>query len=93
MKLTEDKFGNIRLTDIKETSDGIQKAEDVQDKNKRVRKEKICWNCLISSSSTKLLRCAGCRKARYCGEDCQREDRKRHMEWCKKKEKKRTEES
>ena len=86
-------MSNMRLTDIAKMTDHTQKVEDVQEKNKRVRKEKICWNCLISSSSTQLLRCAGCRKARYCGEECQGKDRERHVEWCKKKERKRTGES
>ena len=88
--VTANKLSNMMLTD---TADNDQEVEDVQEQNKRVRKEKICWNCLISSSSTQLLRCAGCRKARYCGEECQGKDMERHVEWCKKKERKMTGES
>ena len=88
--MTAEILSNMRLTHIAELTDHTQEVKHVQEKNKRERKEKICWNCPISSSSTQLLRCAGCRKARYCGEECQGKDRERHLEWCKKKEMKRT---
>ena len=81
------KLSNMRLSD---SAKNIQEVVDVQETGERVKKEKICWNCTASSSSTKLSLCAGCRKARYCGEVCQGEDRDRHQEWCKKKEQKRT---
>ena len=36
---------------------------------KKHNREKICWHC---SSCEQLSRCAGCRVAWYCGEECQR---------------------
>ena len=54
------------------------------------KERRFCWNChAMPSMSMKLLLCAGCRKARYCGEKCQAEDRSRHMNWCQRKEAKR----
>ena len=35
-------FNHQLLSDIAEMTDNVQKVEDVQKKNKRVRKEKIC---------------------------------------------------
>ena len=46
-------------------------------------KIRMCWHCLEFEKPQK--KCSGCRKARYCGEECQREDWGRHGEWCKKK--------
>jgi hypothetical protein len=45
--------------------------------------DRICWKCGITASS--LLKCSGCRKARYCGESCQREDWGKHKDWCGKR--------
>ena len=47
----------------------------------------ICWFCHLPGSY--LLKCSGCKKARYCGETCYREDWERHREWCRKKGEKR----
>eukprot|EP00092_Neocalanus_flemingeri_P004222 GFUD01004542.1.p1 GENE.GFUD01004542.1~~GFUD01004542.1.p1 ORF type:complete len:360 (-),score=88.50 GFUD01004542.1:151-1080(-) len=43
-------------------------------------KTRICWTCHLLGSS--LLKCSGCKRARYCGETCYREDWERHKEWC-----------
>jgi len=51
-------------------------AESSVGKSKR---ERICWFC---SSTQQLLRCAGCRVAWYCGEECQGEDWEVHGDWC-----------
>ena len=48
---------------------------------------RICWTCGNPGGS--LLRCSGCRKARYCGEACYREDWGRHREWCGKRRERR----
>ena len=47
----------------------------------------ICWTCHLPGSS--LLKCSGCKKARYCGETCYREDWGRHREWCGKRRERR----
>ena len=41
---------------------------------------RICWTCGIPACS--LLKCSGCRKARYCGETCQMEHWGRYKDWC-----------
>merc|ERR1719318_726370 len=57
-------------------------------KPNKPKNEKICWNCTTSpSANQKLLRCAGCLKAWYCGDMCQGEDRERHQKWCERKKK------
>ena len=43
------------------------------------KRERICWFC---SSTQQLSRCAGCRVAWYCGEECQGEDWEVHGDWC-----------
>ena len=45
--------------------------------------KKQCWNCHATEN---LLKCAGCRRARYCSVECQTADRERHGEWCERKE-------
>ena len=66
--------------------------EEDKPKTVKAKREKICWSCLSPPSPTlKLYRCAGCRVAWYCGDECQREDRARHQDWCIKKTEKRKE--
>ena len=56
------------------------------------RRDKICWTCQTPPSvSHKLSRCAGCRVAWYCGEECQGEDWDRHGGWCRKRQMRRIE--
>ena len=50
---------------------------------------KMCWSCL--QSDLPLLKCGGCRKARYCKEECYREDWERHGGWCMRRKEKREE--
>jgi len=44
--------------------------------------EKCCWKCLRSAKNVFLYKCAGCRKARYCDDECQEEDWGRHGKYC-----------
>merc|ERR1712098_567033 len=44
--------------------------------------EKCCWKCLRSGKNVFLYKCAGCRKARYCDDECQEEDWGRHGKYC-----------
>jgi len=57
------------------------------------KKEKICWNCHASDKeeAVKLSKCKGCKKARYCDEECQSSDWERHSSYCEKMQKKRKE--
>jgi len=50
---------------------------------------KICWNCSRPADATPLLKCKGCRKARYCHDKCQAEDWEVHADYCERKMKKR----
>ena len=44
---------------------------------------KLCWNCHANESNdVKLLKCGGCKKARYCDQECQAQDWSRHQEHC-----------
>ena len=51
--------------------------------NKTDVKVKLCWNCHANESDdVKLLKCGGCKKARYCDQECQAQDWSRHQEHC-----------
>ena len=57
---------------------------------KQDKEDKLyCWGCFSKPSQKKLFMCAGCMKARYCGNECHSNDWERHMNWCQKKEAKR----
>ena len=62
--------------------------QDVKSSIKSEKAEKMCWNCSAEPSEVSLLRCRGCKKAWYCGEECQGEDRDRHGPWCERRRKK-----
>ena len=49
----------------------------------RKLEKKRCWNCHATEN---LLKCAGCKKARYCSVECQAADRERHGGWCERRE-------
>merc|ERR1712013_211370 len=59
--------------------------------SEKKEKEKICWNCHASQTGEgiKLSKCKGCRKARYCDEECQSSDWERHSSYCEKMQEKR----
>ena len=60
----------IRSTD---KNDDMTEIEDSNNANK-----KACWQCGISSK----YKCVGCRKARYCSEECQLENWPGHKGYC-----------
>ena len=55
----------------------------VQPHWKRIRR-RICWGCArqVALTEPRYLVCAGCGKARYCSEACQRADWPRHQHKC-----------
>jgi hypothetical protein len=55
--------------------------------NKKISGLPSCLNCGYQSKF--LLRCAGCRRARYCGVTCQEDGWGKHQELCTKKMEKR----
>ena len=52
----------------------------------------LCWSCHAPSSIVRLLRCRGCRRARYCDAQCHAADWERHQGYCVDKQKRRKEE-
>ena len=47
---------------------------------------RMCWNC---HGWENLLKCSGCKKARYCGVVCQESDWERHGGYCRSRQEKR----
>ena len=92
LMILEEKQKNEVARNAKTLADHTIDNEEDKPKTAKVKREKICWSCLSPPSPTlKLYRCAGCRVAWYCGEECQGEDRARHQDWCIKKTEKRKE--
>ena len=43
----------------------------------------ICWSCHSADGGPEgLLRCRGCKRARYCDPECQAADWERHKDYC-----------
>merc|ERR1719500_1046033 len=65
------------VSEVCEETEEKAKVVEVDVKEEKQYKgyfKKVCWNCLKSSDSEILYKCAGCRKARYCDEKCQEKD-------------------
>jgi len=71
----------------KEDCQDFNKVEETESKKK---KKHFCWFCTKSSDEVELLKCVGCRKGRYCGDECQRNDWERHGDYCRRKQHQRT---
>ena len=64
-----------------EICEGIDEKKGNFEKVKKVMKREVkqyCWNC----SNLGKYKCTGCRKARYCGEECQWDDWEGHKVYC-----------
>ena len=74
----------------KEMETSVDIGESEKNKNE-TRKEKICWSCHTTEeeAGVKIAKCKGCRKARYCSEDCQATDWERHKTYCERIQEKR----
>jgi len=92
-------FGNVpkkqlgarpKVSEKDKESEKTKDFEKTKESGKR-EKEKICWNCHASQNEEgiKLSKCKGCRKARYCDEECQSSDWERHSSYCEKMQEKR----
>ena len=42
----------------------------------------VCFSCHAPASKVELARCRGCKRARYCDEECQAADWDRHQDFC-----------
>jgi hypothetical protein len=79
---------NLRKKLLQRRQTQLQADQAKKGSGRKTRREKICWYC---SSTEQLSRCAGCRVAWYCGEECQGEDWDVHWEWCVERGRKRKE--
>ena len=66
------------------TSEGTEGAVDGGEEKGRKGKVRECWNCGASTDceGVSLLKCQGCKRARYCDVTCQTEDWEQHREYC-----------
>ena len=53
---------------------------------------KYCWSCSDLDDSKETRLCRGCRAARYCGLQCQKDDWQRHRFYCSRKRRERRQE-
>jgi len=79
--------GQVEADDVKNEEESLGKIGDVKEETQAEEGEKECWRC--SCSSVKTLLCVGCRRARYCDLQCQKEDWENHWEYCHAKNNKR----
>jgi len=85
-------FGNVPKKQLGARPKESEKTKESEKEKESVKreKEKICWNCHASEKEgVKLSKCKGCRKARYCDEECQSSDWERHGSYCEKMQEKR----
>jgi len=74
------------VSDVKFVSGVVEGSSDMKDKLEEECKVKdfddangkTCWQCLNYGK----YKCVGCRKARYCSEECQLENWDGHKEYC-----------
>jgi len=69
--------------------DDIESKESAKKKGRN--ENKLCWSCSADPANVVLWRCKGCKKAWYCGEQCQEEDWPVHGPWCERKRNRREE--
>ena len=78
---------HIISEDIFADNDGLIPAMTALDALTRWFSEgRMCWNC---HGWENLLKCSGCKKARYCGVECQEADWERHGGYCQSRQEKR----
>jgi len=66
-----------------ETDNRLESNDKIKnDDAKTPKRSRICWNCAEKGSNVALYKCAGCRKAYYCDDECQAEDWDVHGEYC-----------
>ncbi len=82
MKLRGIKSLKLRRAAAKQDDSKAQKSLDEPDEQKAL--EKVCVVCGAEASKA----CGGCRKARYCSQECQLSDWPEHKMQCKKKSEK-----
>ena len=75
----------VRLDD--ESGEGVGCTCSVKRENLRLLKEEVCLRCgksgdPASTGGVRLLRCAGCMRARFCGRECQVAVWKEHKAEC-----------
>jgi len=74
----------------KKTENNSEETDNRLESNNKIKNDdaktpkhsRICWNCAEKGSDVALYKCAGCRKAYYCDDECQAEDWDVHGEYC-----------
>ena len=69
-----------------EPTNGATAAADTVTVGRGGGGRRICWNCHAREN---LLKCSGCKRARYCGQRCQEADWERHGGYCEARQRKR----
>ena len=72
----------MTTTTTDNAADSNSKAEAEEKPPKK--KVRVCWSCQKNAETdgVTLLKCHGCRRARYCDVECQSEDWEYHWEYC-----------
>ena len=76
---TDSTYSTMSTTTTENAAD--PEAEEEKPTKKKVR---VCWSCQNNAETdgVTLLKCHGCRRARYCDVECQSEDWEYHREYC-----------
>ena len=76
---TDSTYSTMSTTTTENAAD--PEAEKEKPPKKKVR---VCWTCQRNAETdgVMLLKCQGCRRARYCDVECQSEDWEYHREYC-----------
>ena len=65
-----------------ERAEKLETTTEEEEKGKAKKAARVCEKC--GKEAEKMKKCSACRLARYCSEECQREDWKKHKGSCKK---------
>ena len=80
------KIDSISVNSMK---DGESCAPKEEKENSITDHRKVCWSCHApEEEGRQLSRCRGCRRARYCDQECQAADWDRHSGYCVEKQEK-----
>lgn len=75
-ELKDSNIANGDDIDDEAKDSNVAEGDDINSEEDEMTK--YCWSCFDDGK----YKCSGCRKARYCGESCQKSDRSRHMDYC-----------
>merc|ERR1711874_742302 len=82
--------GSVQNGDKNTKNDQPGETRDDTVKSRDLYKD-LCWKCSKERAEVKLLKCSGCKTARYCGDKCRDNDWADHGSWCERKQRRREE--